>query len=227
MNTSMNESYLKLKWNIAGTFDEFPMFINQLNDQKKMLPDNNKNDRKKIDNWISQIDTINEEIQTIKLKKIPFLEKKLQYTFNDPDLVVLTFIQPGIRSLFGELSKFYKKAGIDYDFETDLNLDQAAKVLAFIGDAAIDLALAQVLWQPNISNVGKLTKQRSDIASNENLAKVCDKWDLYTSRIPNKVSRTNKEKTNHAKGTIIEALFGVIYAESGLNSVVSSIVVLK
>jgi len=223
----MNESYLKLKWNMAGTFDDLPVFVKQLNDHKSMLPENNKNDRKKIDNWISQIAAINEEIQNIKLKKIPFLEKKLQYTFNDPDLVVLTFIQPGIKNLFGELNKFYKKAGIKYDFETYLNLDQAAKVLALIGDAAIDLALAQVLWQPNISNVGILTKQRSEIASNENLAKVCDKWDLYPSRIPNKISRTNKEKTNHAKGTIIEALFGVIYAESGLNPVVSSIVVLK
>lgn len=225
----MNESYLKLKWNITGIFDDLPTIAKELEHQKTELPENNKNDRNKLNNWIKQINAINKEIQNIKTNKIPLLERNIQYTFNDHDLVILTLVQPGIKNLFGEVSKYYQKAGIKYDFESYLNLDQAAKVLAFIGDAAIDLAVAQILWQPNISNVGQLTKQRSNVASNENLAKICDKWNLYESRIPNshKISQTNEEKINHAKGTIVEALFGVIYTESGLKEVVSSVVVLK
>lgn len=229
MNSITNESYLKLKWNVKGLFDELPTIVKQLEYQKSILPEDHKKDKKKLTNWITQLNKINEEIQNIKTNKIPLLEKGIQCTFNDPDLVVLTFIQPSAKNLFTELEKYYQRVGLEYDFGPYLNLDQAAKVLALIGDAAINLALVQVFWQPNISNVGQLTNQRSDVASNENLAKICDKWGLYESRIPNghKKENAKKEKIDHAKGTIIEALFGVIYVESGLDKIVSSIVVLK
>lgn len=108
-------------------------------------------------------------------------------------------------------------------------MDEVARVLALIGDAAISLALVQILWQPNISNVGELTIKRAEFASNENLARICDKWDLYDHRIhfdPNKYD-TKDVKINHVKGTIVEALFGVIYIENGLDQVISSIVALK
>jgi dsRNA-specific ribonuclease len=61
---------------------------------------------------------------------------------------------------------------LSFILETCLSVDKAAKVLALIGDAAISLALIQILWQPNISNVGELSTRRSEYASNENLAKV-------------------------------------------------------
>ena len=108
-------------------------------------------------------------------------------------------------------------------------MDEAAKVLALIGDAAIDLALIENLWEPNISNVGELTEKRSKFASNENLARICDKWDIYDFRIhfdPNK-PEIKEETINHVKGTIIEALFGVMYIESGLKQIIPSIVALK
>lgn len=229
MNSITNESYLKLKWNVKGLFDELPTIVKQLEYQKSILPEDHKKDKKKLTNWITQLNEINEETNNIKKNKIPLLEKEIQCTFNDPDLVVLTFIQPSVKNLFTELDKYYQRAGLEYDFGPYLNLDQAAKVLALIGDAAINLALVQVFWQPNISNVGQLTNQRSDVASNENLAKICDKWGLYESKIPNghKKENAKKEKIDHAKGTIVEALFGVIYVELGLDKIVSSIVALK
>lgn len=229
LNTSMNESYLKVKWNIAGIFDDLPSIVKQLENQKNNLPENHKKERKKLTNWINQINAINKEIQNIKGNKIPLLEKNIKCTFKDTDLVVISFIQPSFKKLFEELEIYYQNIGIKHNFEPYLYLDQAAKVLAFIGDAAIDLALVQVLWQPNISSVGDLSVQRSEIAANKNLAKACDKWKLYDSRIP-KVpnnSKTKKETINHTKGTIIEALFGVIYMESGLEKIISSVVALK
>jgi dsRNA-specific ribonuclease len=89
--------------------------------------------------------------------------------------------------------------------------------------------LIQILWQPNISNVGELSKKRAEYASNKNLARVYDKWGLYDFRIhfdPNQ-SENNGKKINHAKGTIVEAIFGVVYIEAGLDQVVLSIDALK
>lgn len=49
--------------------------------------------------------------------------------------------------------------------------------------------------------------------------KKCDEWSLYDYRLKrlNDPSENNKlEKTiNHEKGTLVEALFGVIYLEFG------------
>ena len=230
MNNKMSDSsYLKLKWDIQGIFDDFSTIETELEHRIDELPEENLNERKKIANWISQINTIDHKIQNIKKFKLNEIEKQLNYTFAEPDLIVLSFIQPSIKNLFKELSAYSLKVDYRYNFESYLSLDEAAKVLAFIGDAAIDLALAQILWQPNISNVGDLSKRRSDFASNENLARICDKWDLYDSRIhfdPD-ISEIKDETINHVKGTIVEAIFGVMYIESGLDQINPSVAALK
>ena len=230
MNNKMGDSsYLKLKWNIQGIFDNFPAIVRELEHRIDQLPENNTNERKKITNWINQINKTDHSIQNIVNYKLVELEKNMNYNFAEPDLVVLSFIQPSVKNLFNELTIYFSKSDFKFNFEPYLNLDEAAKVLALIGDAVIDLALVQTLWQPNISNVGDLSIKRSDFASNENLARICDKWDLYDFRIhfdPNK-SEIKDETINHVKGTIVEAIFGVMYIESGLDQIIPSIVVLK
>ena len=229
MNNKISDlSYLKLKWNIQGVFDGIPTIGKDLQDRLTQIPENNLQERRKITNWINQIRIIDDKIQYIKEYKLNELENKIGYSFAESDLVVLSFIQPSFKNIFSELNKYSSNINTT-DFEPHINMDEAAKVLALIGDAAIDLALVQILWQPNISNVGELTIKRSEFASNKNLAKLCDKWDIYNSRIhldPNK-SDINEEKINHVKGTIVEALFGVMYIESGLDQVISSIAALK
>ena len=224
-----DSSYLKLKWNIQGIFDNFPEIERELEQRINQLPENNIKERKKITNWINQIEKIDHDIQNIIKYKLGELEKNINYNFAEPDLVVLSFIQSSVKNLFTELDIYSSKVGFNFNFEPYLNLNEAAKVLALIGDAAIDLALVQIFWEPNISNVGELTEKRSNFASNENLARICDKWDLYDFRIhfdPNK-SEIKEETINHVKGTIIEALFGVMYIESGLDQIIPSIVALK
>lgn len=230
MNNKMGDSsYLKLKWNIQGIFDNFPAIVRELEHRIDQLPENNTKEKKRISNWINQINKIDHSIQNIVNYKLVELEKNIKYNFAEPDLVVLSFIQPSVKNLFNELIIYFSKLDFKFNFEPYLNMDEAAKVLALIGDAAIDLALVQILWEPNISNVGELTEKRSSFASNENLARICDKWNLYDFRIhfdPNK-SEIKDETINHVKGTIIEALFGVMYIESGLEQIIPSIVALK
>lgn len=230
MNNKMGDSsYLKLKWNIQGIFDDFPEIERELEHRINQLPENNTKERKRITNWINKIKKIDHGIQNIRKYKLGELEKNINYNFAEPDLVILSFIQPSVKNLFTELNIYFSKVGFDFNFEPYLNMDEAAKVLALIGDAAIDLALIENLWEPNISNVGELTEKRSKFASNENLARICDKWDIYDFRIhfdPNK-PEIKEETINHVKGTIIEALFGVMYIESGLKQIIPSIVALK
>ena len=115
------------------------------------------------------------------------------------------------------------------DFEALIHMPDAAKVLALLGDAVIDLALVQIHWNPSISKVGELSKKRSKFASNMKLASICDRWDLYEYRIHQDpyAPDTKRETVDHVKGTIIEAIFGVVYIESGLEQVISSVSVLK
>lgn len=228
VNNMGDSSYHKLKWNIKGVFDNIPVIEKALENRSNQLPDNLR-EKKKIINWIDQIKRMNDNIDNIKKSKLPELERNINYRFAEPNLVVLSFIQPSIRKMFEELYTDSSGLGLNVDFEPYLHMDEAAKVLAFIGDAAISLALVQILWQPNISNVGGLTTKRSEYASNKNLAKVCDKWRLYGFRIhyDSNLPKNNEKKTNHAKGTIIEAIFGVVYIEAGLNQVVLSIDALK
>ncbi|HEY9247071.1 MAG TPA: ribonuclease III domain-containing protein [Candidatus Methanoperedens sp.] len=222
-NKICDSSYHKLKWNVKGIFDNIPVIEKALDNWSNQLPDHLR-EKKKITYWIGQIRKINETIYTIKKSKIAELERNINYTFAEPDLVVLSFVRPSMRNMFEELRVDSSRLGLDVDFESYLKMDEAAKVLALIGDAAINLALVQILWQPNISNVGELTAKRSEYASNEHLSKMCDKWDLYGFRIHRDMDQSEND---HAKGTIIEALFGVVYVEAGLDQVLLSIDSLK
>ena len=224
-----DSSYHKLKWDVQGVFDNVPIIEQELEKRLSQIPENHTNERKKVSNWIDQIKQINEKIQYIKKVKLNELNKNLNYKFTEPDLVILSLIQPSIKNLFEELTKYSNEVKFNIDFEYFISMSEAAKVLALIGDAAIDLAIIQILWKPNISNVGELTIKRSELVSNKNLARICDKWGLYDYRLhfdPNK-SENNEEKINHVKGTIVEALFGVMYIEDGLDQIISSIIALK
>ncbi|KKL24802.1 hypothetical protein LCGC14_2411650, partial [marine sediment metagenome] len=103
----------------------------------------------------------------------------------------------------------------------------AADVLALIGDAVLDLSVVQTLWDSSLTTVGRLTKKRAGLVANDNLAKICDEWNLYEFRLNrlNDPSEKNaKPKTIlHEKGTLVEAIYGVIYLEFGFDELIRTI----
>lgn len=224
-----DSSYHKLKWNVKGIFDNIPIIENALENRLNQLPDNSR-EKKKNTNWIVQIKKMNDNIQNIKKSKLVELERNINYNFAEPDLVVLSFIQPSIINIFRELYTDSFKLNLNVDFEPYLIMDEMTNALALFGDAAINMALLMTIpWQPDISNSGWLTIQRARYASNENLARICDKWGLYDVRIHLDLnqSKNNGKKIDHAKATIVEAIFGGIYVEAGLDQVILSIDSLK
>jgi ribonuclease-3 len=94
-----------------------------------------------------------------------------------------------------------------------INLSEMSKVLALVGDAVISSAVLQHLWEPHLGDAGKITQRKAEIVSNEHMAKLCDKWGLYEYRIHFDPDTTSKSEIDHDKGTLLEAIYGIIYIE--------------
>ena len=96
----------------------------------------------------------------------------------------------------------------------------AAVVLALIGDAALDLAIVQILWDSSLSKTGELTTKRKKVAANKNLAIYCEEWGLYSCRLnrlnANPLEDPKVKTIEHLKGTLVESILGVVYKEFGL-----------
>ncbi|GAH38214.1 unnamed protein product, partial [marine sediment metagenome] len=107
----------------------------------------------------------------------------------------------------------------------------AGNVLALVGDAVLDLAIVQTLWDSSIATVGKLTEERTKIVSNEHLAKVSDEWHLFDYRLSRLKEPTKKESKIetivHEKATLVEAIYGVIYLEFGFEEIVRLVPMIK
>lgn len=228
-----DSTYIKLQWNVEGIFDKLVVIQNELSKKIESLPKENTKDMKKIQTWQSQLINITQKMENITQKQIPELEKQLKYDFETQELVLLSFFQSSINNLFRELKIFFNKNNInsvsDNEFHEFVQMSEVAIALALIGDAAIDLALFHIHWNPSLSKVKDLNDKREKFANNDNIAKICDKWKLYDYRIHLETQQQliTKDKVNQRKATIVEALFGVIYIENGLEAVISSVTVLK
>ncbi len=87
--------------------------------------------------------------------------------------------------------------------------------------------MVQTRWDSSLATVGRLTTKRAGIVANDNLAKVCDEWNLYKfrlNRLNDPSEKNRKPKTiQHEKGTLVEAIYGVIYLEFGFEELIRTI----
>jgi len=83
--------------------------------------------------------------------------------------------------------------------------------LEFLGDAVLDLIIAEDLFEDKSLNEADMTELRKKNVNNDNLARIFDilKLDLIV-RIANNLPLSNKVKAG-----LSEAFFGVIYKEKG------------
>ncbi|MDD1777194.1 MAG: hypothetical protein LUQ65_03425, partial [Candidatus Helarchaeota archaeon] len=177
-----------MKWDVHGVFDDIALLKEQLESDKSDIPASNTHDTRKLARWIGLLTEILNKMEHIESILIPKLEKAFQYQFESKELVTLSFFRPSIKNLFSELKLYFdQKPSQKYlsDFETWLNLADAAETLALIGDSALGLAAAQLFWDSKIARIGNITQLRADLVSNENLAKTCDRLSLYEYRIHN------------------------------------------
>ncbi|MHA2227395.1 MAG: ribonuclease III domain-containing protein [Candidatus Hodarchaeales archaeon] len=207
----------RLTWNAIG-----------LERKTKILIDEVSRTFRKLQLYLDELNYIKTQIENIHLELIPSLETIFRLKFPTPELVMLALARPSIRNIFIDLKGYFEKESNSplkiEEYDELAASGEATNVLALIGDAILDLTVVQIMWDSSLSTVGKLSIQREEIVSNQNLAKVCDKWRLYEyrlCRLHDPTAQEAKEKTiQHEKGTLVEAIFGVIYMEFGVEHVV-------
>jgi len=217
----------KLKWNAVGLVKktkQLKEYIKRELKEKENQPAHQKGRIAPLSGYLEELDHMLGQMEKIEKIIIPELETLFHVEFQTPEMIMLALSTKSIRNIFQDLNIHFRADPNRPLGEQELgelaSSGDAAVVLALIGDAALDLAVVQTLWAPSLSKTGELTEKRKLVASNENLAKYCDEWGLYSSRVYRKQaikSKDTKEETiQHLKGTLVESILGVVYLEFGL-----------
>lgn len=178
--------------------------------------------RQKFNKWVKEFDQILEQIGKIETIVSPKLKVDLGYPFTDGNLVLNALFQPSAKKIFSEIKKEFNSLSsfiVSYD---DLELLEScsdrANTLAWIGDASIKYAISSKIWKLDISTED-LNDTRKMYENNENFSLLCDRWQLFQSRINLDPEDEKPTSAYKIKGTLVEAIFGVIYIEKGLKGV--------
>ena len=217
----------KLKWNAVGLVKKTKQlkgYIGQEKLDKEKLPAHQKERTAPLSGYLDELNHMLEQMEKIEKIIIPKLEQLFHLKFQTPEMIMLALTRPSVRNIFDNINIHFKddlNRPLSQEELTELaSSGDAAVVLALIGDAALDLAIVQTLWDSSLSKTGELTEKRKKVASNENLAIYCDEWGLYSSRLHRLQTtpdeRMKKETIEHVKGTLVESIIGVVYLEFSL-----------
>jgi dsRNA-specific ribonuclease len=214
-----------LSWSPIHIEDRLELLYRTAQTTQRKTPENNTRLLTKLDRWLEEISSIQESLKSIRNELIPELEEILGIVFSHSELVQVAMFQPSTKNLFLELEIQYHRSknnplGSD-GFAEMINLSEMAKVLALVGDAVISSAVLQHLWKPHLANAGNITQRKAEIVSNENMAKLCDSWNLYEYRIHFDPDVPSKSEIEHDKGTLVEAIYGIIYIEHEYKRIVN------
>lgn len=216
----------KLKWNAIGLVRKTQMLRDYILKEKNSIPIDHTSKHVKRQGFLDELNHLLEQMEKIEKILIPKLESFFRFRFSTPELIMFALSRPSIRTIFDNLKNYFNndpKRPLNDDEMIELaSSGDAAEVLALIGDAALDLAIAQIFWDSALSNTGKITAKKKDIASNLNLAKFCDEWNLCGCRL-NRFDVVSTEEVKpktiiHEKGTLVESILGVIYLEFGYDT---------
>ena len=220
----------ELSWEPVGLEKTLEDLVDTVRGVEASTPSKNTRMIRKTQKWSQQLSEILDSLVQIRTELKPKLENALSVSIKEHELLQVALFQPSTKNLFSEievqLSMDQRSPLEKDDYDVLVSLSEIAQSLALVGDAAISIAVLHHIWQPKATDVGTLTQRRSDIVSNEHLAKVCDSWGLYEQRIHFDPASPSKSEMNHDKGTLVEAICGIVYIERGFNKVKELIPVL-
>ena len=206
-----------LSWSPIHIEDRLELLSKTVRNTRIETPKNNTRLLAKLERWLQDIGSIQESLKRIREDLVPDLVKVLGLDFENKELFQVAMFQPSTKNLFLELETQYRRSKnnpLDSEgFAELINLSEMSRVLALVGDAVISSAVLQHLWEPHLGDAGKITQRKAEIVSNEHMAKLCDNWGLYEYRIHFDPDTTSKSEINHDKGTLLEAIYGIIYIE--------------
>ena len=212
-----DDSDLTLSWKPIKVMSRMETLAEIVQQTRINTATNNTRLLSKLERWQQDIKYIQECLERIEKKLVPKLEKILKIEFQNKELFQVAMFQPSTKNLFLELKTQYRGSADDplgvEGFAEMINLSEMAKVIALVGDAVISSAVLQHLWEPHLGDAGKITQKKAKIVSNNHMAKLCDKWKLYDYRIHFDPETPSKSEMDHDKGTLLEAIYGIIYIE--------------
>ncbi len=219
----MIEPTTKIPWqriDIAGRIEDV---IRVISETRTTTLNEHTRAYEKFMRWESQLRTIQRSVKFIESELKSHLEGILDVSLGDGELLTIGLFQPSTKNLFLELqAEFCNNDHGEIDckmLSSFVMMSEFGKSLALVGDAAISLAILDYLWTPDVIEVGKLTQRRAELVSNENLAELCDMWHLYENRINFDPPVAKRSEIDHDKGTLVEAVYGIVYILHGLHAV--------
>lgn len=203
----------KLKWNAIGLVRKTLLLRDYIESEKNSIPADHTGKHSKLKGFLDELNHLLNRMEMIEKILIPKLQKFFRLQFPTPELIMFALSRPSIRNIFEDINTHFKN-----DANRPLSEENLAE-LASSGDAALDLAVLEVLWYPSLTNTGTLTDIRKSIASNLSLSKYCDAWNLCGYRLNRfnqvETQEITEKKIIHEKGTLVESILGVIYLEFG------------
>lgn len=180
---------------------------------------------------LKDITVIEEKYNQIKKYSIPKIEKATEYKFFNQNLFLFVFLYQEITMVFNEAGQILEKS-----VEVSLTREDIAKMkevsenrltLAYIGDAVLEIGVLPSIWPPSdltfIPRNDFLHNERGKVIENIPLSHFWDFLKLYDEKTLKQPPNENDEN----KGSSMEAVFGIIYLESGLEAVEEAIRNLK
>nr|KXH72851.1 MAG: hypothetical protein AM324_00590 [Candidatus Thorarchaeota archaeon SMTZ1-83] len=219
----MTQNDKALSWEPIGLQEKLQVLLDAVTKTETETPKENTRTLRKTKRWREQIEEINLSLNRIQDELSVSLQAELEISLKTNELLQVAMFQPSTKNLFSEIEIHYasdKQSPLDDEvFRVLVSLGEMAKALALVGDAAISMAVLHHIWQPKATDVGTLTQRRAALVSNEHLGKVCDKWELYEYRIHFDPVKPSKSEIDHDKGTLTEAIYGIVYIEHGFQKV--------
>jgi len=197
--------------------------------------DNSPKIKNKLINLKYNLNHFLNQMKKIHNKVLPNLSALFDSDDLNPELVMIALSRPSIRVVYEEVESLSpNNINIPIDKEELKKLASSgdlANVLALIGDAVLDLVIPLILCENKTENpsVKELSEERAKYVSNKNLATICDKWDLYNNRIkhPNPPADKKEKDTIHTKGTLVEAIYGLVYYKLGLDVIRKNLLIFQ
>ena len=181
---------------------------------------------------IEDISGIEKRFERIKESYIPRIKTATGYEFLNPNLFLFVFLYREIGMVFNEAqTNPVRPGGIQLlgvqDLREMTEVSEDRKTLAYIGDAALETGVMASIWSLQETRKIPLNEflhnERNKLVENQSLSRFWDVLKLNDSPVIAGLPPEN----DATKGSSMEAVFGIIFLEGGLEAVESALQNLK
>lgn len=174
----------------------------------------------RTDKSLSDIRKIRETILQMQESFIPKITRASGHVFTVPNLFLFVFLYREIQIVFNEAKTNPVKPGMP-EFLTDQDLDEMLIIsedrltLAYLGDASLEIGIIPGIWPHN----GTIPKKQFLHDSRNALVENIPLANFWNSLFLDDRLADHRRDSAETKGSLMEAVFGIIYLEGGIEAV--------